>query len=110
MTVSRVLNDMPNVVPETAERVRKAMLQLSYQPNEMARALRSSRSRTIGLLIPVLHHPFYSACAQAVQRVAKEHGYSVLLTTTEDDAGHEYQEARGMVQRGVEVSLSCLPV
>jgi len=102
MTVSRVLNDSVHVLDETAERVRKAVAQLGYHPNEMARALRNFKSRTIGLLLPNLHDPFFATCAHALNMVAQEHGYTVLLTLTNDDSGHEYLEAQRMMQRHVE--------
>ena len=102
MTVSRVLNGSSHVLEGTAERVRKAVAQLGYHPNEMARALRNFKSRTIGLLLPNLHDPFFATCAHALNMVAKEHGYTVLLTLTNDDSEHEYLEAQRMMQRHVE--------
>ncbi len=102
MTVSRVLNGSEHVSEATAARVRKAVAQLGYRPNEMARALRSSKSRTIGLLLPNLHDPFYATCAHALNMVASAHDYTVLLTLTNDDADHEYREAQRMLQRHVE--------
>lgn len=102
MTVSRVLNGSQHVSPHTAERVRAAVARLGYQPNEMARALRNYKSRTIGLLLPNLHDTFYATCAHALNMVANEHGYTVLLTLTNDDSAHEYNEARRMLQRHVE--------
>ncbi len=102
MTVSRVLNGSQHVLPETADRVRAAVAELGYQPNEMARALRNYKSRTIGLLLPNLHDTFYATCAHALNMVANEHGYTVLLTLTNDDSAHEYIEARRMLQRHVE--------
>ncbi len=102
MTVSRVLNDSQHVSHETAERVRTAVAQLGYHPNEMARALRNFKSRTIGVLLPNLHDSFYATCAHALNMVAKEHDYTVLLTITNDNSDHEYNEAQRMMQRHVE--------
>jgi len=102
MTVSRVLNGSEHVSDETAARVRQAVAQLGYHPNEMARALRNFKSRTIGLLLPNLHDPFYATCAHALNMVAQEHDYTVLLTLTNDDSAHEYTEAQRMMQRRVE--------
>jgi LacI family transcriptional regulator len=102
MTVSRVLNGSQRVSQPTAERVLEAVARLGYQPNEMARALRNSKSRTIALLLPNLHDSFYAHCAHALNVVAQEQGYTVLLTVTNDDSEHEYAEARRMQQRNVE--------
>ncbi len=102
MTVSRVLNGSEHVSDDTAERVRAAVARLGYHPNEMARALRNFKSRTIGVLLPNLHDSFYATCAHGLNMVAKEHGYTVLLTITNDNSDHEYNEAKRMMQRHVE--------
>lgn len=102
MTVSRVLNGSANVSDETAERVRNAIHKLNYRPNEMARALRAMKSKSIGVIVPYLYDPFFSTCAHAINTVAKEHGYLVVLTTSDEDPATEYEEAQLMVQRHVE--------
>jgi LacI family transcriptional regulator len=102
MTVSRVLNGTARVSAETAKRVRIAIEQLRYRPNELARAFRGQRSRTIGLIIPYLYDPFFANCAHAVTTVAKEHGYSVIITTSSEDPDIEYVEAERMLQRNVD--------
>lgn len=102
MTVSRVLNGSANVAPETAERVQNAIHKLNYRPNEMARALRAMKSKSIGVIVPYLYDPFFATCAHAVSVVAKEHGYLVVLTTSDEDAAAEHEEAQLMVQRHVD--------
>jgi LacI family transcriptional regulator len=102
MTVSRVLNRSAKVSEETAQRVYRAIEQLGYRPNETARALRSLKSRTIGLIVPSIADPFFAVCAHAINTVAREHGYSVILTTSNEDPVTEYAEAQSMLQRHVE--------
>jgi LacI family transcriptional regulator len=102
MTVSRVLSGKVPVSAETEQRVRTAIEQLKYRPNELARAFRGQRSHTIGLIIPYLYDPFFANCAHAVTTVAKEHGYSVILTTSAEDPDIEYAEAEQMLQRYVD--------
>jgi LacI family transcriptional regulator len=102
MTVSRFLSGAVPVSTETAERVQTAIEQLNYRPNGLARAFRGQRSLTIGLIIPYLYDPFFANCAHAVTTVAKEHGYSVIITTTDEDTETEYAEAEQMLQRHVE--------
>ena len=65
MTVSRVLNGTARVSPETEEQVRRAVDKLRYRPNELARALRGMKSRTIGVIVPYLYDPFFATCAHA---------------------------------------------
>lgn len=102
MTVSRVISGAVPVSAGTALRVRTAINQLKYSPNELARAFRGHRSRTIGLIIPYLYDPFFANCAHAVTTVAKEHGYSVIITTSNEDPDTEYVGAEQMLQRHVD--------
>lgn len=63
-TVSRVINNEPNVRPELAERVLAAIGELGFRRNAMASSLRSGReTATIGLIIEDLANPFYSTIA-----------------------------------------------
>jgi LacI family transcriptional regulator len=102
MTVSRVLSGTVHVSEEMARRVQTAIDQLQYRPNELARAFRGRRSRSIGLIIPYLYDPFFANCAQAVTTVAKEHGYSVIITTSDGDPDSEYVEAEQMLRWNVD--------
>jgi len=102
MTVSRVLSGSVPVSAETTQRVLTAVEQLKYRPNELARAFRGQRSRTIGLIIPYLYDPFFANCAHAVTSVAKEHGYSVLITTSNENPDTEFEEVENMLQRHVD--------
>jgi LacI family transcriptional regulator len=106
MTVSRVLSGTVPVSAGTAKRVQAAIEQLSYRPNELARAFRGQKSRTIGLIIPYLYDPFFANCAHAVTTVAKERGYSVVITTSNEDADTEFAEAEQMLQRHVDGLLA----
>jgi LacI family transcriptional regulator len=102
MTVSRVFSGTVPVSAETAQRVQTAIEQLKYRPNVLARAFRGQRSGSIGLILPYLYDPFFANCAHAVTTVAKEHGYSVLITTSNEDPDTEYAEADEMLQRRVD--------
>ncbi|MGC2161047.1 MAG: LacI family DNA-binding transcriptional regulator [Silvibacterium sp.] len=102
MTVSRLLNRSANVSEEAAARIHSAVERLGYRPNEMARALRGQKSRTIGIIVPYLYDPFFAMCAHAINTVARENGYSVILTTSNEDADMEYAEAQLMMRRLVD--------
>lgn len=102
MTVSRVLNGSAHVTDETSARVYRALKELQYQPNLMARALRGHRSRSIGIIVPYLYDPFFASCADAVSKVAKQHAYSVLLATSDESTATETESARDLLRRQVE--------
>ncbi len=93
MTVSRVLNKGPNVTEGMRRKVFAAIEQLCYQPNELARSLREQRSRQIGVLVPYLLDPFFAGCAHVISTVAKQHSYSVVLSTSNEDPQAEFDEA-----------------
>ena len=102
MTVSRVLSGTVRVSAETTQRVQTAIEQLKYRPNVLARAFRGQRSHSIGLILPYLYDPFFASCAHAVTTVAREHGYSVIMTTSDEDPETEFAEADEMLQRHVD--------
>ncbi|MGI4829288.1 MAG: LacI family DNA-binding transcriptional regulator [Janthinobacterium lividum] len=102
MTVSRVLNNHRSVSDETRTKVNAAVKQLRYQPNELARSLREQRSRQIGVLLPYLFDPFFAICGHAISTVAKQHSYSIVLSTSNENPQSEFDEANRMLRRNVE--------
>lgn len=79
-TVSRVLNDSPSIRPETLQRVRDAIDALGYRPNQAARTLVTSRSRTIGVLSAQTVHYGPATSVHAIETAAREAGYRLLIT------------------------------
>jgi LacI family transcriptional regulator len=93
-TASRVLNEERYVRPEVRDRVKDAIGRLGYRSNDVARTLKLGTTRTIGLVIADISNPFYAACAQGVARVARQRGYSVILSASDEglQAEREYVE------------------
>lgn len=60
-TVSRVLHDHPGVRPEMRERVQRVLAQTQYQPNAMARAMKTSQTGSVGVVVARLSNPLYPA-------------------------------------------------
>lgn len=102
MTVSRLLSGSANVSKDTADRVQRAIRMLSYQPNELARSLRSVHSKTIAVILPYLYDPFFATCAHAISTVATQHGYSVLITTSDEKTEIERKQASLMLRRRID--------
>ena len=88
-TVSRVLSDHSYVRDEVRWRVQKAIAELSYRPNRVARSLRAQRSKFIGLIISDIENPFYTALVRAVEDVAYARQYSLLLCNSDEDPEKE---------------------
>lgn len=81
-TVSRVMNGTAPVAEATRERVKEAIARHRYTPNAFARSLSNRRSMTIGILIPDIANPYFSAMFTEFERAAHEANYSVLLCNT----------------------------
>ena len=102
-TVSRVLNNHPSIRPSTEARVREVMTRLGYRPNRAARALVTSRHRTIGLLVTgrALWGP-YSA-AVAVEEAARGAGYGISSASlAADDARAITTAIDSLIEHGVD--------
>lgn len=85
-TVSRVANGSPRVDPETRARVEQAMAELGYRPNRAARALRTGRSQTLGLVAQTLATVGNSRMLHAVADAAASRGYALTVLTLGADA------------------------
>ncbi len=101
-TVSRTINQVPTVDPELAARVWAAIDQLQYFPNSQARALVSGRSRLFGLIVSDITNPFFPELIQGFEQVAVEHGYEVLIGSTNYDPKRVELCIRRMLERKVD--------
>ncbi len=105
VTVSKVLRDHPDISTETRERVLRRMKELNYRPNLAARALVTGRSYIAGLVVPDLVHPFFGQVAKAISSVLRTQGYSLVLSSSEDDPELEQQEIDQLLARHVDVLI-----
>jgi LacI family transcriptional regulator len=102
VTISKVLRDHSDISEETRKRVLKRMEELHYQPNFAARALITGRTYTIGLVVPDLLHPFFAQVAKAISSVISKQGYSLMITSSEEDPQLERQEIEQLLARRVD--------
>lgn len=110
-TVSRVVNNAPNVSEEVRNRVNAAIESLGFRPNSTARALVSQRSTVIGIV--TLGSALYGATAQVigVERAARASGYSTLLVSTLGAQHGEIESAiQQLLDRGVDGIVLSEPV
>ncbi|WUF51811.1 LacI family transcriptional regulator [Streptomyces sp. NBC_00483] len=89
-TVSRVFNG-GRVTAERAATVRAAAALLGFAPNRVARSLRMQRASVIGLIIPDIGNPFFTALARGVEDAAQETNLSVVLCNTDEDVDKEHR-------------------
>lgn len=111
MTVSRVVNGEPGVLPDTAARVESAIRRIGYQRNDMARNLRrgATGTQTVGLLVDDLANPFFAALARAVEDQARLRGSLVLIASSGDDLRREREAVQAFCARRVD-GLILVPV
>jgi LacI family transcriptional regulator, galactose operon repressor len=105
VTVSKVLRDHPDIGAETRKRVLKRMKEMNYQPNLTARALVTGQSWTFGLVVPDLLHPFFAEIAKVISMEIRRHGYSLLISSSDEDPELEAHEIRHLLSRRVDVIL-----
>jgi LacI family transcriptional regulator len=106
-TVSRVINNSPNVSVTTRQRVEKIINETGYRPSHIARSLVTTRTATIGLVVPDISNPFFSAVARGADQVASENGYSILLCNTGEDAARETDVLSLLHERYVDGVIVC---
>lgn len=108
-TVSRVLNNRPDVSPATRARIKEIMLQLDYQPNAMARSLASRRTRTLALITDDFSDYFFTQVIAGAQDEARRHDYLIMLGSTERKPQDEPEYIRLLSERHVEGFLFAYP-
>jgi DNA-binding LacI/PurR family transcriptional regulator len=106
-TVSRALNDSPSIRPETLARVQAAIDELGYRPNQAARALVTSRSRTIGVLASQTVHYGPATSIQAIETAAREAGYRLSITNL---SSNEYSSIKAGLDHLMAQSIEALVV
>ncbi len=88
-TVSRVLNNQGYVHLDTREKVEKAIKQLNYTPNAVARSLFKKASNTIALIIPDIANPYFPQLVKWIEKELTEAGYDLLLFNSNNDVDKE---------------------
>lgn len=87
--VSYVLNNKEKearVGKEMAKKIRKAAIKLKYQPNLIAKSLKSGKTNTIGLIVADISNPFFSNIARIIEDEAKSQGYTVIFGSSDESA------------------------
>jgi LacI family transcriptional regulator len=99
MTVSRAINNHPLINPETRQRVLVVARRMNYQPNQHARALATSRSNLIGIIVPDLMNLYFAEVVRAIESIARPAGLQLLICSTDEDATREIGEVEALLHR-----------
>jgi len=88
-SVSRVLTGKPHISEEVRRRVLAAVDELDFRPNRLARSLRSQRAQVLGLIISDIQNPFFISIVRAIEDIAYQHRYSLVLCNADEDSEKE---------------------
>lgn len=104
-TVSRVVNGHAHIRPEVVERVRAAIADLRYRPNESARTLRTGRTGVIGIGVPELRQPYFATLVEALVTEAEVRGLAAVVEPTR---GVDERERSLMTRHGTAIDALVL--
>jgi LacI family transcriptional regulator len=100
--VSRVISNRGYVGKESRSNVIRAVDELQFVPNAMARGLKTKRSGLIALLVPEIINSFYTTVARGIEDIANEHGFQVILGNTDEDTVKEKAYVELMVANHID--------
>ena len=100
-TVSNVLNDSKYVSDEIKARVYEAVEALTYQPNLLARSLKTKRTSTVGVIIPEFNM-FFMEIVDAIERYLYENGYTMIVCSTSENEMKEKKYLDDLVRRFID--------
>src|ERR1041385_163179 len=99
MTVSRAINNHPEISPDTRARSLETAQRMNYRPNQFARALTTNRSYLLGVVVPDLMHSYFAEICRGIETVAKPLGYQNLICSTDEDVANEESEVEALLPR-----------
>ena len=108
-TVSRVMNNDRYVSDDVRRRVERAIEDLQYVPNLLARTFRYGRDAAIGIAVPDISDPFFSAVVHAVEEIARDRGVALFVTSVGIDGTYEQIGVEALLGRQI-VGLISTPV
>ncbi|MDF2815109.1 MAG: LacI family transcriptional regulator [Paenibacillus sp.] len=98
-TVSRVINGKDKVKKETREKIQRAIANLNYTPDQTARSMIVKKTRTIGMIVPLLTNEYWAALAEMIQSALLKRGYTLIIGTSHDEP---YSSLTAFLERRVD--------
>ncbi len=93
-TAKRAIRSPELLAPETLERVRRAVAELNYEPDQLAAALRRGQSHTVGLIVGNVVEPFFAQLIRTVGKAVREEGYTLLVADNEYNTANELEQLK----------------
>ncbi len=107
-TVSRALNNHPDISPEVTRKIQKLAVEMNYTPNPLAMGLLKQATRMIGVIVPDLVTHFYSSIISGIEQVAEERGYYILIASSNETLQKEIKAVENLLKTRVEGLIVCL--
>ncbi len=101
-TVSRVINDPAGVSDKLQKRVKNVMKKLNYHPSSLARSFKMQETRLIGIIIPLLDHPFFSRLAQVMEQELFHNNYRAIICNTEENEARELEYIEMLLRQRID--------
>ena len=108
-TVSHVVNRTRPVSDKARLRVEKAIAELEYRPSAVARALKMSQTRIVGVIVPNITNPFFSELTRGIEDVCERAGYAVFLCNGDDDWERQGRSLETLLERRVDGVVLATP-
>lgn len=102
ITVSNALRNRGRISSQLRERVLKRAKELNYRPNLTAQSLATGRTYLVGMIVPDLMHPFFAAIAKELARNLRRKGYSLVISSSDEDSLLELQQAESLLARRID--------
>ncbi|WP_128895017.1 catabolite control protein A [Longirhabdus pacifica] len=101
-TVSRVVNNNPNVKPQTRKKVYEAIERLGYRPNAVARGLASKKTTTVGVVIPDISNSIFAEVARGIEDIANMYNYNIILCNADKKKEKEITVINTLLEKQVD--------
>lgn len=101
-TVSRVVNNNPNVKPQTRKKVFEAIERLGYRPNAVARGLASKKTTTVGVVIPDISNSIFAEVARGIEDIANMYHYNIILCNADKRKDKEIRVINTLLEKQVD--------
>ncbi|MFY0624688.1 MAG: LacI family DNA-binding transcriptional regulator [Reichenbachiella sp.] len=101
-TISRALNDHPDISEHTKKEVNDLASKLNYEPNVVAQNLRSQKTHTIGVIVPEIVHFFFSTVILGIEEIAYKAGYTVMFCQTGESYEREVKDTKALLNQRID--------
>lgn len=102
VTVTKALQDHPDIAVKTKRKVQQAAREMGYLPNRIGRSLSTQKTHAIGVVVPKIAHSFFSEAIEIMYEQASLLGYQIILTVSFEDATQEFANVQTLLSMPVD--------